>query len=475
MTYCWLNIKKSFNGLLILILVLSAMSHSYAQVNDKKYFGVKEFIEQVKQFHPVARQAGILVSMAEAELLTAKGSFDPVFDLDISRKTFDGKNYYNYANPELKIPLPVGDLKTGLENNGGDYLSSEITKGKSSYLGMELPLARGLVTDKRRTFLRQAKIYLEQSEQEKLQMLNNLLFEAYTSYWQWAGSYELFRIYSGFAEVADKRLRLVKIAFQNGDRSVMDTVEAYTQLQNYRLSMTEAQIRLSNASLELSNFLWQENNTALQLPENSIPDTITGQSLNTLPDSGELIEQSSLANPILLSYNYKLKALALDKKLKAQNLLPYFSIKTNLLYKEYNLLKNIDPVYIQNNYKWGLSVKLPLFLREERGSYQKSKLKLKETELALQLKKQEISNKINAYSYESKQLATQLLNTKRLYENYALLLRNEELKFSQGESSLFLINSREMKLAELMLKQTELTIKYQKALYATEWAAGMLK
>ena len=475
MTYGWLNIKKSFNGLLILVLLCSTISHSYAQVKDKKYFGVKEFIEQVKQFHPVAKQAGILVSMAEAELLTAKGSFDPVFDLDISRKTFDGKNYYNYTNPELKIPLPVGDLKTGLENNGGDYLSSEITKGKSSYLGIELPLAKGLVTDKRRTFLRQAKIYLEQSEQERLQMLNNLLFEAYTSYWQWAGSYELFRIYSGFADVADKRLRLVKIAFQNGDRSVMDTVEAYTQLQNYRLSMTDAQIRLSNASLELSNFLWQENNTPLTLPENYIPDTLSGLALTTLPDSGELIEQSSTGNPILLSYNYKLKALALDKKLKAQNLLPYFSIKTNLLYKEYDLLKNIDPVYIQNNYKWGLSVKLPLFLREERGGYQKSKLKLKETELALQLKKQEVSNKINAYSNESKLLATQLFNTKRLYENYALLLRNEELKFSQGESSLFLINSREMKLAELMLKQTELTIKYQKAVYASKWAAGVLK
>lgn len=467
--------KKTTHLIAILTLSVLGISHSYAQLNDKKIFSVKDFIEQVKQFHPVAKQAGLLVNMAEAELLSAKGSFDPVLDIEASRKTFDGKNYYHYTNPELIIPLPAGDLKTGMENNGGDYLSSEITKGKSSYLGIELPLARGLVTDKRRTFLRQARIYKEQSEQERLQMLNNLLFEAYTGYWQWAGNYELSKIYAGFLEVAEKRLRLVRVAFQNGDRSVMDTVEAFTQVQSYRQSMVEAEIKLTNASLELSSFLWLDGNVPQQLSEAYMPDTLNSISLSELPTKEELIEQSSLYNPLLLAYTYKLKALELDKKLKSQNLLPYFSIKTNLLYKEYDLLKTIDPVYVQNNYKWGLALKLPIFLREERGNYQKAKLKLKETELALLLKRQETNNKITAYSNECRQLASQLITARNLYRNYALLLRNEELKFSQGESSLFLVNSREIKLAESMQKQVELTIKYQKARYASEWAAGQLK
>ncbi len=475
MTGPHLFLKQPFRWIMIFVLSISGISHSYAQVNDKKIFGVKDFIEQVKGFHPVAKQAGILVTMAEAELLSAKGNFDPVLEIDASRKTFDGKHYYNYTNPEVIIPLPVGDLKTGFENNGGDYLSSETSKGKSSYLGIELPLARGLVTDKRRTFLRQARIYQEQSEQERLQMLNNLLFEAYTSYWQWAGNYELSKVYAGFLEVAKKRLHLVRVAFQNGDRSVMDTIEAFTQVQQYQQSMAEAQIKLTNASWELSNFLWQEGNVPRQLPESYRPDTLSTVALSELLTKEELIERSSLYNPMLLSYTYKLKILELDRKLKSQNLLPYFSVKTNLLYKEYDLLKSIDPVYVQNNYKWGLALKLPLFLREERGNYQKAKLKLKETELAFLLKKQETNNKIAAYSNECRQLASQLITARNLYQNYTLLLRNEELKLSQGESSLFLVNSREIKLVESMQKQIELTIKYQKARYATEWAAGQLK
>ena len=132
MTGQYLFLKKTIPGIITLLVLLSGISHSYAQTNDKKIFGVTDFIKQVKQFHPVTKQAGILVSMAEAELLSAKGNFDPVLNIEASRKTFDGKNYYNYTNPELIIPLPIGDLKTGLENNGGDFVFSEATKGKSS-------------------------------------------------------------------------------------------------------------------------------------------------------------------------------------------------------------------------------------------------------------------------------------------------------------------------------------------------------
>lgn len=47
-----------------------------------------------------------------------------------------------------------------------------------------------------------------------------------------------------------------------------------------------------------------------------------------------------------------------------------------------------------------------------------------------------------------------------MVENYEKLLAAEERKFSFGESSLFLINTRESKLIEAQLKQYELLTKY---------------
>ena len=213
-----------------------------------------------------------MVDKASAELLAAKGLFDPTINFDASKKTFDGKNYYYYTNPEIKVPLPIGDIKTGIENNGGTYLNSEESYGKTSYLGLEIPLAKGLILDKRRATLQQAKILKNQSEQEKLKMLNDLLLNAYTNYWQWAGANELFNIYTKYVQISTDRLRLVRLATKNGDRSAMDTLEAFTQLLNIEMMQTEALMKLNSASIEVSNFLWLQNDSAYQLPENNIPD-----------------------------------------------------------------------------------------------------------------------------------------------------------------------------------------------------------
>jgi outer membrane protein TolC len=58
--------------------------------------------------------------------------------------------------------------------------------------------------------------------------------------------------------------------------------------------------------------------------------------------------------------------------------------------------------------------------------------------------------------------------------NYEFMLRNEELKFNQGSSSLFLIISRENKLIEARQKVLNVNLKYIKAYYKQRWAAGLL-
>jgi outer membrane protein TolC len=227
---------------------------TYAQ--QEKIFAVETFISLIKANHPVAKQAAISVDKANAEILSARGGFDPVLDVDASRKTFDGKNYYNYYNPELKIPTPLPlDIKTGVEDNGGSFVSSETSKGKTSYLGVELALAKGFLIDKRRAALKQSKLFKSQTEQERKATINNLLFEAYTDYWQWAGAYQQFSVYNKFLDISSNRLRLIRIGFKNGERSLMDTIEAFTQVQNYQLMQAEAKLKWINATLQVSNYL----------------------------------------------------------------------------------------------------------------------------------------------------------------------------------------------------------------------------
>ncbi len=462
-------------NILLLLMVLLVCKNCFAQSLQEDILTLDNFIEQVKKYHPIARQADIHLDKASAELLAARGIFDPTFQWEASNKTFDKKNYYNYNNRELKIPLPVGNVWAGLENNSGDFLFSEISRGRTSYLGIELPLAKGLLMDKRRAVLQQAKIFIRQSTQERLMILNNLLLESYVAYWEWAGAYQQYIAYSRFVEIADQRLRLVRIAFTNGDRALMDTTEAYTQFQHYQLLQTEALLQWKNAGVALSNYLWKENDSIYLLEGNERPEYLQADNEMVGIIVTNLITQSTLQNPSLKIYDYKLNSLEVERKLKLQNLLPYFSVKANLLNKEYNVFKNVNPAFLENNYKWGVEFKIPLFLREARGDYKKTQLKIKEINLDLLYKRQQTENKIRTYLNEYEAIGEQLKIVKSIYSNYENLLRNEEMRFAQGESSLFLINSREMKLIEILQKQIGLTVKSYKAKYAVEWAAGILK
>ncbi len=459
------------------LLLISCLTKSIAQSNNPVVFSPQQFIEQVRQFHPVAKQAKIVVQKADAELLAAKGLFDPTAQLNAERKTFDGKNYFFYTNPEVKLPTWIGaDFKAGLENNGGQFLNPEVTRSQSSYLGFEMPLARGLVMDKRRAAVEQARLFRSQSDQERLGIINDLLFDSYITYWEWAGAYQLYSIYSRFLEISRDRLRFVRIAFFNGDRSVMDTVEALTQVQNFEMLQANALMRFNNTRLELSNFLWEERDSAYIIPTNYVPDTTQFVMYQLADQLDNYVSRANQENPFLRMYDFKLDALEVERKLKFQSLLPYFNVKYNLLNQGYNVFRNFDAAALfTNNYKWGIDFKIPLFLREGRGDYRKAKLKIQETNLEVSNKRWQIENKVRFYYNEMTLLEKQLRITQQALNNYQILLRNETLRFENGESSLFLVNTRENKVMESMEKLVELRIKYYKSRYATEWAAGILR
>ena len=186
----------------VLFIACFAVNCCFAQTDKKVLFTPESFIDLVKQYHPVVKQANIQVQKAEADILSSKGGFDPTIEVNAENKTFDGKNYYFHTNPEIKIPTPIGlDVKAGLEENGGQFLSSESSAGRSSYAGIDVALGKGMWIDKRRAALQQSKIFGKQSEQERLKIVNDILFDAYVSYWQWAGAYQLYNIYTKYFQV----------------------------------------------------------------------------------------------------------------------------------------------------------------------------------------------------------------------------------------------------------------------------------
>ena len=460
-------------NVLLLTLILFGIKNIFAQ-QSYTVLPLPDFIAKVKQHHPLAKVAAITEEKAVANIQVAKGAFDPVIDVEANAKTFNGKNYYRYNNGEFKIPLPVGDFKTGIENNAGQLLNSEVTSGRSSYVGLEIPLAKGLIIDKRRAALQQARIALNENKQQRSMMMNDLLLDAYTSYNDWAGSYKLYSIFSEYVNISGDRLRLVKIGFVNGDRAEMDTTEAFIQMQNFMLLKNDAYMALNTAIFQMNNFIWDEKQMAQQLQDDIIPDTLVLNETIQLQSLYNLVNESNTTNPFLLQYRYKLQGLEVERKLKFQQLLPEINAKANILNRGFNPIKNAAIPLLENNNKWGIAVKIPLFFRQGRGEYRIAKLKLEENGLYFKQKIIETENKIKNYYNLVTVLQIQIATANIALLNYNTLLKNELLRFSNGESSLFLVNSRENKLLEIKQKIIELQVKLLKATYTLNWAGGQL-
>lgn len=452
--------------------------------NDSiKIINAEQILQIVRQYHPISKQTYINIQKAEADITTSRAGFDPVVSLQKARKVFDGTDYYEYIIPEIRIPTWYGiEVFAGTENLSGDQLLNSETAGKTNYLGVNIPLAKNLVIDKRRAFLQQAKLFSSMATIQQRSEINDLLMDAITDYWLWVKSYQTYIVVKNNVIVNEKRLELIKKSVANGERAAIDSVEANTQLQSFIYEQNMQYLAFQNAGLQLSAYLWTENNTPYLLPESVIPQENweTETDINDISKFNliltDLLENADQNHPDLQIYTFKLDVLDIDKKLKFQELLPKIDFRYNHLGKGYNVLSSATqfPLF-ENNFQYGIKLEMPLRLSQGRGEYKKAKLKIEETQLFQNQKRLAIQIKIKSYYNEFLTLRNQITLQTNNYANYQQLVRAEETKFLNGESSIFLINSRENKALEALEKLIELKTKYYKTIYALQWSAGLLQ
>ena len=453
-------------------------AHDMKAQDSLKSLSASQVMAIVKQYHPVAKQADIFIEKAKADVTIAKGMFDPVLKNESAQKTFDGTDYYYYNRPELSIPAWFGvEVSAGLEYLSGDRTDPMETKGETSYFGISVPLAKNLLMDKRRAALQTARIFREASAIEKRNTLNNLLLDAMKAYWSWAQQYQVYKILTDAVKVNEKRVELVNMAFRLGDRPAIDTTEALTQLQNFELLKSQAWLDFQNTGLELSVYLWTAEVQPYNLPAGVIPGDevqLSNIAAASIPELNSLLDAARKNHPELVIYNYKLDVLGVEKKLKFQELLPTVNFRYNQLGIGYDVLKTATGPLFENNYQYALSFGIPLRLSQGRGEYRKAKLKITETQLQQSQKQWQVENKVKSYYNELLTVKSQVALQEKAYKNFLILQRGEEIRFQAGESSLFLINTRENKTLEALQKLQELKAKYYKTEYALQWAAGLL-
>lgn len=468
----FLNILKFF----ILINTLCFSIVGFGQTNIFPILTIEEVFEQVKRYHPVAGRALMQRDIAAAELLRAKGSFDPTAQSMISQKNFANTDYYSLINGEIKIPTWTGiELKGGYDINRGIYLGPENTTPDNGlwYAGLSVPLGQGLWIDDRRAQVKNARIGQNIAINQQQDMTNEVLYQTANVYWEWFRAYHVRQILNDAVENARLRFEAVRSFSIIGDRPGIDTIEAGIQVQNMSISLSQAEMEYVKASNALSGQFWDENLQNVGIGNNIQPlglITITQTIEEDISQiNSDLIPES---HPYLDILRQKLLQLEVERSLKIDKLKPKLNIQYNPLSEAFGGSEITH--FSINNYKWGLEFKMPLFLRKERGDLKLADLKIQETDMVLREKTTEISIKFDNFITEWRTTLDQIDIFSNTVELYRQMLDAERKMFNIGESSLFLVNTREQAYINARIKLTEILAKNKLFYYSIWYFAGKL-
>ncbi|RTZ02840.1 TolC family protein [Flavobacterium sp. RSP49] len=415
-----------------------------------------EFLGYVKKYHPLVKNANLEISKSQANLMMARGGFDPKIEVDFSEKQFKGSEYYSILNSSFKIPTWYGiEIKAGFDNSEGVYLNPQNTlpnQGLTS-LGVTIPLGQGLFINQRMADVRKAKMQMQLSQAERKLQAIMVLYDASLAYFNWKKNFNEVALYQEYNQNAQIRFKGIQSLIIQGDKPAIDSVEAGIIVKNRKLSLEDSNLKLAKAKLELATFLWLENNIPLELSDALIPEIQLEFTIQESLKTNDLLNSDfSITNhPKINALQSKIDMLNVEQKLKANMLLPKIDVGYSYI---------SEPSYIDNyqfeDYKIGLDFYFPLFLRKERGSLKLAKYKVQESEFVLDLEKVQLTNKINAQKLEIKSLLKQQQLIKELVQDNLTMLNSEERLFSFGESSLFLINIRENNLVTSQLSKIAL-------------------
>ena len=462
-------------GIVFIAILISCSTESFAQQDSgtNQVMSMKRFYELVYLNHPLVLRVRLNVDNAKSMQLAAKGNFDPKLFYQFNDKYFNEKNYYQLNNAGLSIPTKYGvDFKTGYENNDGYFLNPENTTPQKGlyYAQISVPLVQGIMTDERRTILKQAQINIKATQAELDFQLNELFYKAGKSYLEWQLAFANLSINKEAYTLGKQRFEAVKRSFELGDRPAIDTVEAGIQIFDRLAGWQQAELEFKNKSIELSGFLWLNNNTPAILDSLINPDTKITSLIDKSTDDSKDVNDMIALHPNIRSANFKLDILNAEKKLKMEKLKPMINLNYNPLFDAANVSSSAF-----NNYKWGVSVNFPLFLRKERGDLMSVKLKIQQSQLELDYKKNEIGNKIKMSQNDIQYSNNQLDIFKNNIKNYEALWNAEKRLFDNGESSLFMINSRENTFINARIKLNDYNFKYNKSVLELYYAKGQLQ
>lgn len=456
------------------VLALAAAAPLRAQESPVT-LTLDEFLSRVRAHHPQIRQAALTRQVADADLLAARGAFDPTFSAKWDTKRFKGIGYYDEFESALTLPTPWGvDFKVGWERAAGQIINPERATPGDGLLsaGVMLPIGPRLITDERRTALRQAELAQGAADADYAATIARVLQSAARSWGTWAEAEGRARVAREGVELARFRLNALRTRVVEGDAAAIDSVEAYVELERRELTRFDAEAAATAARLTLEGWLWTREGRPDSLPEDVQPPARATLAGEVTLGGGDAIAYLVARHPFVQQATARWRQADAARTLAAMNLLPSAGVEISGLSTGRRLADLSAPNPDGTDTKFSGTLRIPLFARRELGRLRAAEDRTRTLLFERDLVRRNVAIDAEKALIELRVVDAQVERQAGLLAAQERLLEAEQQRFTAGESSLLIVNLRERAVLDERLRVAALLSRRATALGTLAVALG---
>ena len=451
--------------LFLLLTFVCLPWYSHAQTT----LSLRDFLNLIERQHPALQSANYEPELAEAEIRSALGRFDPVlsFDYDAKRKSGLNKVAEMYGSLEMPLNMLFGPrLKADYRRGQGFQIDPEALTtgaGEASF-GISLPLFQGIFTDTRRNALRKALLRPDIAKAQYTIERNALLRAGAIRYWDWCEATEQRRVGDSLVAIASARLDFVKRRVAAGETASIDTVEALQEVLRRKGELVRAQRIEQQSYVDMSAFLWDERQP-IRLPSYQGEPLTVASETSVIADSAMNIARA--LRPEIQRASYMLETSKYDSSLAAEYMRPFVEMNAGLINYDVSKSSSLD-------YKFGLTIQQPLFFRQASAQLETSTIAVDRAELTFLLVQRIVAVDAENAVIALERAKERLVLAEQEVETARTMVKAEQAKFFVGDSSLILVNLRERFLAEALQRLVTAKADVLRAKITLSWATGVI-
>jgi outer membrane protein TolC len=275
-------------------------------------------------------------------------------------------------------------------------------------------------------------------------MVNKLLLDAAKAYGNWYAASRRAQIATDGVRLATFRFDAVVLRVRNGESAAIDTLEASLEVQRRAVTLAEADVELRAAQMIASAFLWDARGNPVELTAAQQPamEGLEHTPTDTLRLSS-WIASVLAGHPELQKADAKLRVAQAERTLAWQAQLPFAEASLASIADRATPGRLSESSTWGESYKAGLDVQSSLLLLKERGKATRAEQKEEFARLDRDRLRRDLVYGVRM-ALNDVVLLERLLSVQRANVQAASVLRDAEMqRFTNGESSLLIVNVRE--------------------------------